>query len=310
MKRREFLETAVLGAGAAVFGTGFVLGADRKKNRPKKTFSTDPLAVVPLTEKVSCTRIGFGTGMSGYRRSSELTRMGEEKAVPLLKFAYDQGIRLFDMADLYGSHSFVAKALEGKPRDSYTLVSKLWYHGGLEKIDGSLEPEVALKRFLKECKTDYLDVLQIHCMMDGDWAVKYAGQMEAMEKLKEQGLIRAHGVSCHANTSLNVAAKTPWTDTVHVRINHEGAKMDGSVDDVVAAVRACHESGIGTIAMKVLGEGTFSDSLEKRRKSAAFVTGLDCIDVMVVGFAAEEHITELIANVRTALEARKAESAV
>ena len=306
MKRREFLKTgAVVGAGTlAVTAT---LKAQtpaelKKQAKPKKPFSTDPCAIVPLTDKVSCTRLGFGTGMRGGNRTSDITRMPEEKAIGLLQYAYDKGLRLFDMADLYGSHPIVTKALEGKPRDSYTLISKIWVHGG-----GIPEPErhdadVVLKRFLKECKTDYIDVVQLHCMMNGDWTGQFGKQMEIMERLKEEGLIRAHGVSCHANTALDVAAKTLWTDTVHVRINHDAARMDGSVEDVVKVTRECHQSGIGVIGMKVIGEGTFGNDLQKRKKSVDFVLNLDCVDVFVVAFDEKEHIDELIANTRESLE--------
>ena len=309
MKRRDFLRTgAVVGTGTLAVTSTLVnaeeqtAGELKKLSKPKKPFSTDPCAIVPLTDKVRCTRIGFGTGMRGHSRESDLTRMGEEKAVRLLRYAYDKGIRLFDMADLYGSHAVVAKALEGKPRDSYTLVSKVWYHnGGLPESERP-DPDVTIKRFLKECKTDYIDVLQIHCMMNGDWVTQFEKQMETMERLKKEGLIRAHGVSCHANTALETAAKTLWTDTVHVRINHDGARMDGPVEGVVKAVKQCHDSGIGVIGMKIIGEGTFSDDPEKRKKSADFVMNLDCVDAIVVAFDEKEHIDELLTNVKASLE--------
>ena len=306
MKRRDFLKTgAVVGAGTLAVTSTLKAQTPaelKKQAKPKKPFSTDPCAIVPLTDKVSCTRLGFGTGMRGGNRTSDITRMPEEKAIGLLQYAYDKGLRLFDMADLYGSHPIVTKALEGKPRDSYTLISKLWYHIGALPEPERPDADVVLKRFLKECKTDFIDVLQIHCMMNGDWVGPHEKQMEIMERLKEEGLIRAHGVSCHANTALETAAKTLWTDTVHVRINHGGASMDGSVEDVVKVTRKCHQSGIGVIGMKVIGEGTFGNDLQKRKKSVDFVLNLDCVDVFVVAFDEKEHIDELIANARESLE--------
>ena len=309
MKRRDFLKRgAVLGTTAFTVGSIPSVFAAKEKvaelKKSKRIPSKDPCAMIPLTDQVTCTRIGFGTGMRGYNRESNITRMGEEKSMPLLRHAYDRGIRLFDMADLYGSHPVVTKALEGKPRDSYTLVSKIWFHeNGLPEKERP-DADVAVKRFLKECKTDYLDVVQIHCMMDDKWADpdRFAKQMEIMERLKEEGLIRAHGVSCHANSALAVAAKTPWADVVHARINHEGAKMDGPVDNVLEVVKACHDSGCGVIAMKVIGEGTFADDPEKRKKSADFVTQLECVDVMVVGFTEIQHVDELLDNVKASLE--------
>ena len=309
MKRRVFLKTgAAISAGTLAVASTLQVRAGqtpadlKRQSKPQKPFSTDPCAMVPLTDKVSCTRLGFGTGMRASNRVSNLTRLGEEKAVDLLRYAYEKGIRLFDMADLYGSHVLIAKALEGKPRDSYTLVSKLWYHNGSLPEQDRPDANVTVKRFLKECNTDYLDVLQIHCMMNGDWASQFGKQMEIMERLKQDGLIRAHGVSCHANTALETAAQTLWTDTVHVRINHDGAKMDGEVAGVVNVTRECHESGIGVIGMKIIGEGAFGDDLDKRKKSVDFVLNLDCVDVLVVGFEKKEHIDELLVNVRESLE--------
>ena len=309
MKRRDFFKTgAAVGAGTLVVASSLQTCAGqtpaelKKQNKPKKPFSTDPCAIIPLTDKVSCTRLGFGTGMRGGNRASDIVRMDETKAIGLLQYAYDKGLRLFDMADLYGSHPIVTKALDGKPRDSYTLVSKVWVHNGALPEPERPDADVVLKRFLKECKTDYIDVLQIHCMMNGDWVGQFGKQMEIMERLKEEGLIRAHGVSCHANTALEVAAKTLWTDTVHVRINHDGAKMDGPVEGVVAVTKACHDAGIGVIGMKVMGEGTFGNDLQKRKKSVDFVLNLDCVDVFVIAFDEKSQIDELLTNARESLE--------
>jgi len=310
MKRRDFLKTgAAVGAGTLVVASSLQARAGqtpaelKKQSKPKKLFSTDPCAIVPLTDKVSCTRLGFGTGMRGGNRTSDITRMDEAKAIGLLQYAYDKGLRLYDMADLYGSHPIVAKALNGKPRDSYTLISKLWVHGGgiPEPVEERPTADVTVKRFLKECNVDYIDVMQLHCMMNGNWASQFEKQMEALERLKEEGLIRAHGVSCHANTALEVASKTLWADTVHVPINTDGVRMDGDVEDVVKATRTCHQSGVGVVGMKILGEGTFKD-LQKRKKSIDFVLNLDCVDVFVAAFDEKEHIDELLTNVRESLE--------
>ncbi|MGL6193336.1 MAG: aldo/keto reductase [Thermoguttaceae bacterium] len=305
IKRRQFLGGAALGTGAVLSGQLPFLHADEQGKQIKKAqkpVSSDPVALVPLTENIWCSRIGFGCGMRGGNRDSNLNRLGMEKATELVRFAYDNGIRMFDMADLYGSHPVISTALKDKPRDSYVLVSKIWGHPGGIPENERPEAEEVVKRFLKECKTDYLDVVQIHCMMNGEWTKQYEGYMEGLEKLKKQGLIRAHGVSCHANAAIALAAKTPWTDVVHVRINPEGVNMEGTVEEVVELTNQAHDAGIGTIAMKIIGEGKFADSLEKRKASAKFVANLDCVDVMIVGFEDKGQVTEFIDNVAIALK--------
>jgi len=302
LKRRQFLGTTALGTGALLAGQLPLNAAETQKSKPAKPKSTDPVALVPLTPTIWCSRIGFGSGMRGGNRTSNMTRMDRNKALDLIRFAYDCGVRMYDMADLYGTNPIVTEALQGKPRDSYVLVTKIWGHpSGLPENDRP-PADIVVKRFLQECQTDYLDVVQLHCMMNDQWTSEYGGQMEILEKLKQQGLIRAHGVSCHANSALKLAAETPWTDVVHVRINSEGVNMEGTVEEVVELTQEMHNAGIGTIAMKVIGEGKFADNLELRKKSARFVTNLDCIDTMIVGFEERQHITEFLENVEAALK--------
>jgi aryl-alcohol dehydrogenase-like predicted oxidoreductase len=298
MKRRDFLGLTTLAAGAAVLPplTGVAQTTPPAPREP---------VWVPLTKDIKTTRIGFGTGMRGGDRRSDLVRGGYPKAIEMIRYAYDQGIRLFDCADLYGTHDVTATALKDKPRDSYVLVSKLWLHkGGLPEIERP-DPEVTVKRFLRECRTDYIDVVQIHCLQNNRWVEENAAAMESLAKLKQAGLIRAHGVTTHSNAATELAAETEWCDVVHVRINSEGIHLDGPRDDAAARVaetvrttEKAHDAGKGVIAMKVLGQGdgNMANDAEMRKRSTKFVLNLKCVNVMLIGFTEKEHITEFVAN--------------
>ena len=77
--------------------------------------------------------------------------------------------------------------MKGKPRDSYTLVTKLWF-----QPKGLPEPErpdadVCVARFLKELDTDYIDIVQIHCQTSAKWPEEMRKQMDLLEDLKQQG---------------------------------------------------------------------------------------------------------------------------
>jgi len=300
MKRRDFLALSTIATGAAVLTplTGVAQTATLAVPR-------EPVWI-PLTKDVKTTLIGFGTGMRGGDRRSDLVRGGYPKAVEMLRYAYDLGIRLFDCADLYGTHDVVTEALKGKPRDSYVLVSKIWPHrGGLPETERP-DPEVTVKRFLRECKTDYIDVMQIHCMLNNQWVQEHETAMESLAKLKKAGLIRAHGISSHSNAATELAAETEWCEVVHVRINNEGMYMDGPQNDPAARVaetvrttKKAHDAGKGVIAMKVVGQGDMKD-LEMRKKSTKFVMDLGTVHVMLVGFTEKEQITEFVANVDAA----------
>ena len=296
MKRRQFLGAAALGTGA--LATRFQLRAQEaaKKELP-------PVPLVQLTKGITCSRIGFGTGMRGGYRQSNLTRMGQKKGLEMLNFAYDHGVRLFDCADMYGTHQIVAEAMAGKPRDSYTLVTKIWARPGGIPEKERLGPDELLPRFLRELRTDYIDFVQIHCMDKDNWTAEYASYMEQLETLKKKGVIRAHGISSHSNIATEHASKTPWNDVVHVRINSEGIDMDGPKDDAAARVaetvrtaKLCKDAGQGIIAMKVVGQGKMSEDAAMRKKSTEFVRNLGCCDVMIVGFDEIWHIEEFIRN--------------
>jgi len=306
MKRRDFLGLTTLAAGTLALNPlteAAQTGAAQSATPPGPV---EPVWV-PLTKEVKTTRIGFGTGMRGWERRSDLTRAGYPKAIEMLRSAYDQGIRLFDCADLYGTHDVVAEALKDKPRDSYVLVTKIWLHAnGLHETERP-DPGITVRRFLRELRTDYIDVVMIHCILNDRWTQDYSSQLESMAQLKKEGLIRAHGISSHSNAGTECAAGSDWCDVVLVRMNSEGRNMDGPRDDAAARVaeglrttKLAHDAGKGIICMKVLGEGSMANDPEMRKKSTAFITQLDTVQCMIVGFTEMEHISEFIANVKSA----------
>lgn len=291
--RREFLENAVAGtAGALVAGNladAAVAGAD-------------PTAIVTLGKHLKATRIACGTGMSGWMRQTNQTRLGREKLENLLAYCYDQNVRLFDLADLYGTMPYAGRVLKDKPRDSFSLVSKIWPHPrGLPETERP-DADVCIKRFLKELQTDYIDLVQIHCLSKPDWPKTFRRQMDIMAKCKEEGLIRAHGVSCHSIGALEAAADEPWCDVVHARVNPFGHRTDGPMEQVVPILKKIHAAGKGIIAMKLIGEGKFDP--KQREESIKFVVGLGCIDVLVVGFEKTAEVDEFKTRVGRQLAAR------
>jgi len=299
--RRQFLKSTFIGMGTAAVGATENLPFPVQAADPpvKNPFSEDPLALRKLTDNITCSRIGLGTGMSG---GHELEQLGAEKTTDLIRYCYDVGIRLFDTADSYHKHQIVGESLRDKPRDSFTLVSKMWVHYNNDVPESDRpDAETLVKRFLKELGTDYIDLLQLHCMLNPNWPQDLARYMDGLEKLKEQGLIRSHGVTCHSIEAARIAAEHPWVEAIHLRLNPFGARMDGSVEDNVEVVRTAQKNGKGVIIMKVLGEGTITDP-DDQQKSIDFIVNLDATDVMVVGLASREHVDTLIAKTAAALK--------
>jgi aryl-alcohol dehydrogenase-like predicted oxidoreductase len=210
--------------------------------------------------------------------------MGQENASKVIMECFDQGVRWFDMADLYGTHPIISTALKAIPRKELVMVSKIWQGRG-----GIPEPErpaadIVVERFLKELNTDYIDLVLIHCQTSPDWVNEQADQMKIMDDLKRKGLIRAVGVSCHSLAALKAAAKEPWVDSVHTRINPYGALMDDSPAKVVPVLQEFKANGKGVVGMKIIGEGRFGKEPDKINRSIDFAMNLGCVSAVTVGF--------------------------
>ncbi len=291
--RREFLKASAAGAGGLIFAEPIASAAT-----PRAYW--DPFETVQLGRtKVKVSRVGFGTGMRGGGRQSNQTRLGKEVFEKLLRDAYERGVRFFDLADMYGSHPFAADALSKYPRESYTIQTKIWVRpGGIPEKERP-DADVCVSRFLKELKTDYIDMVLIHCMTDRDWPDKQRRQMDILAKLKEKGVIRAHGISIHSLAALETAASEPWVDTFNVRFNAYGVNMDNKDPAKVAeVVKKAHAAGKGVVAMKLIGEGRFRDDDEKRNESARFVLNTNAVDSLVVGFEKIEEVDDYAARVK------------
>ncbi|MGA2070118.1 MAG: aldo/keto reductase [Sedimentisphaerales bacterium] len=297
--RREFLAGSLVGASGLLLNLALA-GCATKAATVAKSKTFDPWEIVPLGNTgIKVTRVGFGTGMSGGRHSSNQVRLGKEKFEGLLKEAYDRGCRLFDTADMYGSHPYIIPALKGVPRDKFTIVSKMmiWDPPAEEKE----KPLVTVDRFLKELNTDYIDLLLLHCMMAPDWNKTLKPYMDGLTEAKAKGKVRALGVSCHSIDALKVAAEDPWVESVHARINATGADMDGSPGEVVPIIRKIHDAGKGVVGMKLIGQGEFRNDRKLREQSADFVLNLGCVDAVVVGFESLDEIKDYETIVRKTL---------
>jgi aryl-alcohol dehydrogenase-like predicted oxidoreductase len=148
----------------------------------------------------------MGTGFSGYNRSSNITRAGNGVAETLIRNAYEKGIRYFDCADSYGTHPYTKQALKNFSRETYTIGTKIWVgKGGIPEAERP-DADIVIERFRKELDTDYIDLVQIHCMTTADWTDQYKRQMDILENLKAKKIIRAHGVSVHSLEAMEAAA--------------------------------------------------------------------------------------------------------
>ncbi len=266
--RRHFIGTAAVGAGCILLNGRIVeAGLIAAKNH-------DPYDTVKLGKSgIKTTRLCLGTGIRGGKRQSNLTRLGYDEGVKFVREIYDRGVRMFDTADLYGTHGIIGDALKTHRRGDYTIFTKIWFaKGGIPEPERP-DAETVVHRFLKELQTDYIDGVMLHCVTSGQWNTELSDYMQALDKLKQKGAIRSHGLSCHSAAAVETAVHEPWVDCINVRFNPFGPKMDDRPEKMETIIRQLHEAGKGVIAMKVFGEGTFADDDEKKTQACVISFG-------------------------------------
>lgn len=300
ISRREFMTAISAGAGTIMLGNmaGLVPAIPNLK-------IADPLQKITLGKTgIKTTLLGMGTGFSGYNRSSNITRNGVAESV--IRSAYEKGIRFFDCADSYGTHPFTAAALKGVDRQSYTIGTKMWVNeGGIPEKERP-EAAIVVDRFRKELNTDYIDLVQLHCMTNGEWTDQHKRFMDGLETLKAKKIIRAHGVSVHSFDALKIASESPWVDVIHVRINPFGVNMDSKdPNEIVPVIEKFHKSGKGVIGMKLIGNGSFKNDSGKVDASLKYVLGLGTVDMIIVGFEQPEQIDNYLGRMKNVLTTLK-----
>ncbi|MDF2633688.1 MAG: putative oxidoreductase of aldo/keto reductase family [Pelosinus sp.] len=184
-------------------------------------------------------RSGFG--------ALPIQRISFEETKAILRKAYDNGINFFDTARMYTDseekigyalsdvRSNIIIATKSQAKDKKTL----FHH---------------LETSLKNLKTDYVDILQLHNPKEipnpEDPESLYAGLLEA----KQKGMIRFIGFTNHNIKTAIQAAKSDRYDTLQFPLNSLSADEDLELIDV------CKEREIGVIAMKALSGGLITNA--------------------------------------------------
>ena len=284
MKRREFITgtASVIGAtylGLKAFGTANLGGR----------FKASDTVVLGKTG-VRTSRLGMGTGTVGFAHQSHQTALGRQGLSELLLNGYDQGLRLFDTADSYGSHEHVAEALKHISRDQVTVLTKS-DNRDAKGIRADLD------RIRRELRTEYIDVFLMHCMIEQDWTLRYRGVMDVLSEAKAQGIIRSHGCSCHTIGALRAAALSPWVEVDLVRINPVGSHMDASPAEVLTVLRQMRGAGKGIIGMKILGQG---DLRHRPDTALRYALSLDVLDAFTIGAESKAEQLDLVRRIAVA----------
>jgi aryl-alcohol dehydrogenase-like predicted oxidoreductase len=290
--RRKFLKTG-LAAGALVGAAGV----------PSKAAATGGKATDWVTlgkSGVKVTRLAFGTGtMSGQVQRD----LGQDQFTRLVRYSYDQGVRFFETAESYGEmHKMLGIALQGIPRDSYRLMTKVTTRPGVD-------PQEKIDELRKLAKTDYFDVLLMHYQHVASWPTDTVRWQDGILEAKQKSALIGYGASVHGLPALRQFPGNKWLEIAMIRMNHRGTKMDGedfnthepgNVPEVVDHVKQVKSDGMGVISMKLVGEGAFTNR-DDRKAAMRFAFKNAGVDSVTVGYKNMAEIDEAIENLNLAL---------
>ena len=200
-------------------------------------------------------------------------RVDMATAVKLLRKAYDGGMTFFDTARAYSdSEEKLGEAFDGM-RDKIFIASKTQ----------AKTPEVFwehLHTTLKNLRTDYLDIYQLHCAPKCYKPDDGTGMYEAMLEAKKQGKIRHIGITAHLIGVAEEIVESGLYETLQFPFSYLANERE------IALVEATEKAGMGFIAMKGLAGGLLTDS----NACMAFMSQYNALPIW--GIQREEELDE------------------
>ena len=220
---------------------------------------------------VQVTRIGLGCAPIG----NLFAAVSDTDAAATVDAAWDEGIRLFDTAPLYGhglSERRLGRALAHHDRDSYTLSTKV---GRLLRPPTDTAPSTifvgapslvptpafsrddvmrSIEESLERLSLDRLDIVHVHDPDDHE-SEALDGAFPALIELREAGVIRA--VGCGMNQAEMLGRFVERVDLDCVLLAGRYTLLDRRGADLL--LPRCLERGVGVIVGGVFNSGLLID---------------------------------------------------
>ncbi len=161
--------------------------------------------------------VSFGAWAIG----ADWGQVGKEDAIAALHTALDEGINLFDTADVYGdgrSEKLLAQLKRERSEDFY-IITKAGRRLNPHSADGYNRENLTkfVERSLKNLETETLDLVQLHCPPT---EVYYRPEVfGVLDNLVQAGKIRYYGVSVEKVEEALKAMEYPGVQSVQIIFN-------------------------------------------------------------------------------------------
>lgn len=247
--------------------------------------------------------IGLGTVKLGrnqgvkYPTGFELPN--DTEAANLIAQAKDLGINLIDTAPAYGiSEERLGPLLHGQ-RHEWVICSKVGeeFHQGVSSFDFSAaHTRRSVERSLQRLKTDFIDLVLVHS--DGqDMDIIHNGEaLGTLADLKQEGLIRAYGMSTKTVDGGIAAARQ--SDCVMVTYN-----LSHREEEPVLDFCAAHNKGVFIKKALASGHITLDDHEDPVQASMDFLYGHPAVSSAIIGTINPAHLQDNCNKALTTLNA-------
>lgn len=189
---------------------------------------------------LNVSRVGFG--------GIPIQRVTMKEAAAPIHRAQDLGVNFIDTAKGYTvSEEYIGEALAGR-RDKWIIATK-----SMARNSAAMYSDVLSS--LKNLKTDYIDLYQIHNIKEIDsynQVVSEDGALNALLKSKKEGLIGHIGITAHSLDMLKLAVESGYFETIMYPYNI----IENQADEVF---KRANELDIGVIAMKPMAGGALTN---------------------------------------------------
>jgi aryl-alcohol dehydrogenase-like predicted oxidoreductase len=268
ISRRDFIVgSALAGAGLVVVPLGFAAAQPNFNNNSKNnTMSNTPsINTKRKLGSLEVSTLGYGCMNLTWAYGPGVD---EKTAISLIHSAYEQGVTLFDTAEIYGpfrDEEYVGKALQPF-RDKVVISTKFGFdiNPDTKAINGlNSRPEhirKVVEASLKRLKTDYIDLLYQHRL---DRTVPIEDVAGTMKELIQEGKIRHYGLSEIGATNLRKA------HAVHPVTAVQNEYSLWTRDSEPSVIPTCEELGIGFVPWSPLGMGYLTGKVTTNTKFAA-----------------------------------------
>ena len=196
------------------------------------------------------TRIIFGAAAIG--------NVSQEDADQTMELIREHGINHIDTAASYGDAELRLGPWMETHREDFFLATKT---GERTRSDAYNE----IQRSLERLRTDHVDLIQLHNLVDEDeWRTAFSrgGALEAVVEAKDEGLVRHVGVTGHGVTvaaqHLRSLQEYPF-DSVLLPYNFPMSRNAGYIADFEALVAVCAERGLAVQTIKAITRAPWGD---------------------------------------------------